>query len=505
MTVSLIRLDQLHNTDNPDDTLNAASIAGIEASAVDYQDFLTGILSQIKRVIHGSSAGNWHDDIETAADSLADLANRATLEGKLIITNRLNLTPVNVTGGNQYVLLDTANEPPDKNIAINTTTKGAVSAQLAGAVGTASLDEISGSNAIRPGNLCWIFQTNGDEVTSSDRRVYGLLQVGSAATDGNAFTVSGNDQGQISFVRPNATYDDLELAPSGDIPTDILYAYAWRESINDLPENAWRGEIETADPSPGVNVSLDSAYNGGNFITVDGLDVDFRLNDTTSFLVRDGVSSNILQVLRHDTNGNEVQIDGLLDVNNPASADFEQGAQFDTADQAIGIGHNGAGIIHSSGLTVEATAGNALLKASADVTFETVRETTPLPFDDATAGAISGVGTGSHASIAAAIADAYAHGGVDIILKKFVSGANYAQGANIPAAVQDITLYPIDMETPGSVEQFVFLNGRLLVGGNVTTRNDAYVGDTPANGDLKVDFSKGIKTNDVIISIVMSQ
>ena len=505
MTVSLIRLDQLHNTDNPDDTLNAASIAGIEGSAVDYQDFLTGILSQIKRVIYGSAAGNWHDDIESAADSLVDLANRATLEGKLIITNRLNLTSVNVTGGNQYVLLDTANEPPDKNIAINTTTKGAVSAQLAGAVGTASLDEISGTNALRPGNLCWVFTASGDAVTSSDRRVYGLLQVGSAATDGNAFTVSGDDQGQISFVRPNATYDDLELAPSGDIPSTVLYAYGWRESINDLPENAWRGEIETADPSPGVTISLDSAYDGGNFITVDGSDVDFRLDDTKSFLVRDGISSNILQVLRHDTNGNEVQIDGLLDVNNPASADFEQGAQFDTADQAIGIGHNGAGIINSTGLTVEATAGDALVKASADVEFQTVRETSPLPLDDATAGPISGVGGGGHASIAAAIAEAYASGGVDMTMKKFVAGSNYAQGANIPGAVQDITLYPIDMETPGSVEQFVFLNGRLLVGGNVTTKNDCYVGTTPASGDLMVDFTKGIKTNDVIISVVLSQ
>jgi len=505
MTVSLIRLDQLHNTDNPDDTLNAAAVAAIEGSAVDYQDFLTGILSQIKRVIYGSSAGNWYDDIETAADSLADLADRTDLADKLIITNRLNLTSVNVTGDNQYVLLDTSGEQPDKNIAINTTTKGAVSAQLAGAVGSADLTEIAGSNALRPKNLVWVFDADGKEIVSNGQRVYGLLQVGSAATDGNAFTITGDDQGQISFVRPNSAYDDLELATGSDIPDNILYAFGWRESMDDLPENAWRGEIETADPSGQATVSLDAAYDGGNFITVDGSDVEFRLDDTKSFVVKDGVASNIFQVLRHDTNGNEVQIDGLLDVNNPSSADFAQGAQFDTDDQTIGIGHNGAGIIHSSGITVEATSGDTLLKASADVEFQTVRETSPLPLDDASAGAISDVGSGSHASIAAAIADAYANGGVDMTMKKFVASTNYAQGVNIPAAIQDITANPIDMESAGTVEQFVFLNGRLLVGGNVTTKNDVYVGDTAANGDVKVDFAKGIKQNDVIISIVLAQ
>ena len=55
----------------------------------------------------------------------------------------------------------------------------------------------------------------------------------------------------------------------------------------------------------------------------------------------------------------------------------------------------------------------------------------------------------------------------------------------------------IDLSEVGNL----FLNGRLLYGGNPTTKNDVYEGDTPANGDIKVDFPKGVKTGDIFISI----
>jgi hypothetical protein len=85
----------------------------------------------------------------------------------------------------------------------------------------------------------------------------------------------------------------------------------------------------------------------------------------------------------------------------------------------------------------------------------------------------------------------------------FVAGANYAQDVNVPGATVDLTAYSIDMNTPGTVNAFVFLNGRLLYGGNGGTNNDVYAGDVPANGDLKFDFTKGIKTGDVIITITL--
>jgi len=508
MTVSLQRVDQIHKPDNFDDSLNAASVAGIEGSAVDYADFVTGILSQIKRIIHGSAAGNWHDDIESAADSMVDLYNRATLEGKNILVNRLNLNDVSVPATQNYVAL-TGTGKPDKNIAISVSNQGAVTAQLAGAIGSHSLDEISGSNALRPKSLVAVFDgSTGDPILSSGRRVWALLQVGSAATDGNAFGDTGNDQGQLSFVRANSTYADLEACPVADIEsTDIVYAFTWRDDLNDMPEEFFRGDIESADPQSGVVVSLDSAYDGGQYMEVDGNDVDIRLADTKSWIFRNGAAGQIIfQLTRNDTTGDTLTLtlDGL-DVNVPSGqTSFSQGIVVDDDDQDINIGVT-QGEIDSTALTVEATAGDLLAKASADVKFQTVRETTALPLDDATTGAISGVGSGSHASIAAAIKDAYENGGVDLTLKITVLASNYGQGVNIPGAIQDITANPIDMTSPSTVEQLVFLNGRLLHGGSVTTKNDVYVGDTPGSGDIKVDFPKGVKSGDVIISAVLAQ
>ena len=122
MAVQLTRLEALRKSDNPDDTLNAASVSGIEGSAVDHQDFLTGVLSQIKRIIHGSAAGNWHDDIEGSADSLVDLYNRATLEGKNILVNRLitgdTSVPANVKATG--TLTGTANFGNNETVTIDT-------------------------------------------------------------------------------------------------------------------------------------------------------------------------------------------------------------------------------------------------------------------------------------------------------------------------------------------------------------------------------------------------
>ncbi len=61
------------------------------------------------------------------------------------------------------------------------------------------------------------------------------------------------------------------------------------------------------------------------------------------------------------------------------------------------------------------------------------------------------------------------------------------------------------MNTPSGVDTFVFLNGRLLYGGNATTNNDVYAGTTPASGDIKVDFPGGVKSGDVFIAIQLSQ
>lgn len=511
MGVSLQRLDQIYKPDTFDDTLSAATLAGLEASAVDMADFQEGYLSQIKRILHGDDAGNWHDNVVSAfarTASLKSLASKTPLDEKLTLMWRLNVTDLSAVPVNaQHILLDSAGEPPDKPIAINATTKGAAVAQLAGAVGTASLDEQAGSNPLSPKNLVALFDgASGDPILSSGRRVWGLLQVGSAATDGNAFATSGNDQGQISFVRANATYDDLELVPAGDMDGQTpIYAFSNRDDMDSTAEDVWRGGLATADPQQGVSISLDSAYDGGNFINADGSDIDFRLSDTVAFVVRKAGGSPLLSVTRNDAGTDTVAVDAsvdLLDVN-AVDSDFANGVTIDSAAQSINIGKAANGVIDSATVEMRATTGDATVQAaSGDINFVTTRQAS-LPLDDATAGAISALTGGPHASVSAAIAYAMTVGGVDLTLKVFTAAANYAQDANVPAATLDLTAFSIDMNTPANVDAFIFLNGRLLVGGNVSTQNDVYAGDTPANGDLKFDLAKGIKTGDVVITIAL--
>ena len=513
MAASLQRLHQIRIPDAWDDTKNQTELNALEGAAVDMEDTLHGVLSQIKRILYGADSGNWYDDVTSAGHSLKYIREQTFCEEKLILKPRLNLTDLSaVPASAQHILLDAAGELPADVIAYGGSSQGAVCAQLAGAVGTAALTEITGSNALHPKNLVFLFDgATGDPITSGDRRVFGLLQVGSLATDGNAFATSGNDQGQISFVRANASYSDLELVPAGDMDGKVLvYAFTKRDDIADMPEELFRGDLVAADPIAG-EISLDRAYDGGSVADVDNTDVNWRLSNTKVWKVSNGTGSAILSVLRNDTTGEVVTIaTDTLDIDNANSADFAQGIKVDTGDQDINIGHTSAGQIDSTALDIAATSGNLSLRSvSGELQFTSTRESL-LELDDATTGAISALkttyeGAGTFASIAEAIDYAIQHGTEFNIKFHVISGGPITSGTNIAGAVQDITDYPIDSATPGDVKQLVFYNGRLLRGGDSGgTKHDVYDGTTPASGDLMHDFDKPFQNGDLIISIVVA-
>lgn len=66
-------LRQVAPAKNPDDQLTGAQVAAIEATAADFKTFLNGMLSQLKRIIHGNDSGDWDDDPVTAFGSDASL------------------------------------------------------------------------------------------------------------------------------------------------------------------------------------------------------------------------------------------------------------------------------------------------------------------------------------------------------------------------------------------------------------------------------------------------
>jgi hypothetical protein len=242
------RLDQLHKPDSYDDQRTATEVAATEGAAQDFEDQHDGLISQIKRIIHGDDAGNWYDDpvaVFGEVATLKALLARGHTEDKLALLYRLVLTDVSVPAGENVVLLDVAGAMPARNIAIGPVTRGAVTAQLAGAVGTHSLQEITGQNAIRPKNLVLIFDgATGNPISdSTGRTILGLLQVGGTATEGNPFAVSGDDLGQISFVTLNTAADDLVPAPVADIEgRDVFYAYSLRDDLRSHTEDEFRGE-----------------------------------------------------------------------------------------------------------------------------------------------------------------------------------------------------------------------------------------------------------------------
>ncbi len=311
-------------------------------------------------------------------------------------------------------------------------------------------------------------------------------------------------------MRPNATYDDLEACPVADIATKTInYAYPFRDDMDSMSEQSFLPDTLFADQPIVASVDLDSAYNNGSVIDVDNTNVDWRLTDTKEFIVSDSTGATKIFTVKALSGGDVVQIIGTLDMD----GDIDGGNNKATFN-GVEVGGAAGRIARTGGdlLLQTLTSGNIHLNSVAELQFSTSREAS-IELDDATTGSISALktvltGSGSFVSIAEAIKYAAQNGGVDLTVGVTVLGANYGQDVNIPGGAGGLDIsspHSIDMNTPSGVDTFVFLNGRLLYGGNATTNNDVYAGTTPASGDIKVDFPGGVKSGDVFIAIQLSQ
>lgn len=467
-----------------------------DANAVSVADTFNFVCSQLADMLGET---NWHDAPDL---SISAMAAKKWLDDYLAHRDFLHLgSDVSVPAAQNWVVLSaTGSETPSRNIALLSTTKGAISVELgAGELGSHQLTEVTGANALNPYNLCIVLDgTTGDPIKSSGRQVYALLQVEDGASDNTAFDDT-NNQGQLSFVRPNATYDDLEACPVADIQsTTIVYAYADREALNLWDPSDFRRSSVLVDlAAAGVSITMDIAYDGGSQVAVDNTDVDFRLTDTKHFYLSDSTGAARILDVHAEAAGDEI------DINAPGGIAIAAGDISAPSNKAT---FNGAEVGGAAG-RVATLSGDLDLRGADDISFVTVRETSPLPLDDATTGAISALEGGPHASVSAAIKYAIEHG-IDFNLGVYqVSGGPYTKNTNIPAATGGVDIsspHSIDMNTPSGVDTFVILNGRVQWGGNGTTKNDVYAGDTPANGDLKFDHNGSIKNGDVIITLQLT-
>lgn len=494
MARSLFRQDtQIHKSGTYDDTF---SISGAESSATNLEDDLNYLRSALLDLKGGT---NWHD---AAADTITQLASNTTLSEKKVTYLIQNTQDVTVPNGQNYVVLSNQATPvlaeqPTEAIAINAGSEGAVVAQLAGALGSHSTDAAT-DNA----NLCHVRNaaTNDPVVEAgSGREIYALLQVASTATNGNNFD-AGNDQSQLSFVTINPSTEALEAATVSDIEDQVIeYAYRTRTNLNDMPENILDGTFVSADAVSAVTVSLDNAYNGGSYVTVDNTNVEWRLTDDKAFEVTDSGSVNIFSVNAAAGGDSIVMTAPTIDVNNTNNVDLNGGLDVDTGATTISVGtgavtSSGAMSFASSGSTAQLSAsGNASVISSGGEVYLDDSRTAAIPLSDVSNTTLFG----GASSILGAIAAAGAAGGVDltrggvtvnaggIAADTTVTSSNTTQLTDAPNALVAYT-----NAAQFTDELLIFLNGQLMAPGETSgTNNDVYAAGTAGNGEMAFEFA----------------
>jgi hypothetical protein len=380
---SLQQKEEIDQSATYDDSLN---IANAEVSATNIEDDLNYIRSLLKSF---SGQTNWNDAL---TENIETLAARAKLENKLVVADSQLLTDVTVGGSDNWVVLVAASsETPSQVIALNVSTKGAVCAQLAGAVGSNDLAEVAGINAINPKNLVKIVDgVTKDPILSGGKEIMGLLQVSSTASDNTAFDDT-NNKGQISFVRVNSAGNDLEACPAADIQgKTINYLYRFRTDLNTINEQYFAGGNFT-DQTAAVDVTLDNAIDNQSGAVSQSQSIDVRITDTYEFQFSDS-GGNAIATIKAEAAGDTFEIgDGsnAADFKGFGKGEFVDELIVDTGGTVINIGLT-AGRIDATALELESTTGDLNLDSAAELKFADSRQTTGIPLTDAVASTLIG-------------------------------------------------------------------------------------------------------------------
>lgn len=498
---------QIRNSDSYDDTLSAGST--LESGPANIQDDLNGVRSQLKRAIWADSAGNWWDDIPTVNAKKRGIQALNTdldeLESQKILRRITLLTDIAVPASQNYKILSVASsEAPSEVAAVSAGTEGAVVAQSAlngGAYAANELTEITGQNAVDPKNLCLVRNAStGEIIESSGREVFALLQYESTGGDGLAFNdTSAGRRAKLSFVRQNATFDDLEACPVADIESlSINYAYVARTNFDSLPEQAWITQSGFVDMSQSVTVSLDYAVdNQSGAVTQTGKHIEWRVDDTYKLAFQDSTGAADIFAVKPAAGGDEVEFNGaFVDINNTSPVDILSSLKVDTGGTEIDIGVTAGLIGTTSSADLRVLGAGELYLDDGNQAGSSWAQTNGIKLSDTTA-EWSDLETvfGAEVSILKALAlsrrrsPVYAELTGTVGADTDVGGA--AGGANLNAQLPDMSV--------GSFlnDYDVYLNGKKLrPGANSAANNDYYPGTSLANGQLKFEFT--LKINDVI-------
>jgi hypothetical protein len=522
MSRTFIRQDaQIAQSFTYDDTV-APTEAAYETNPANIENNLNHLRSAVQNILNRNGAsfpsGNWYSDmtqpttLENGSKRGVDAVNAALhlIEKKRVLRDVFRVgIDVAVTAAQNWEVLLLTELPSNAVAAVGAvTTLGTVVAFHTGTFGTHALDEVSGPHALNPKNLMTIVDaSSGDPILSDGRQVWGLLQ-SETATDGHTMTGTTPVRAQISFVRPNAAFDDLEACPVVDIAgKTINYASRERVRLEDLTEADFlKGavvDIGGGAVTPTRQVAYDNQGTTAVNVTTNAtLDLE---GAGLIWAIRDDLEANLFRIIEGSAGGTsavEVSSDvDTFDVN-AAVNDFLNGVSVDTgaAGTTINVGVTANQIDAGGALTV-ASGGSGDLKLDSvggEVLFDDVNRTgstwtaTSVKLSDTTAEWDNYETQFGEVSLFNAIVQAS---------QKAARVKGYALvTANVPADT-DVALTTagnLDVDLPdysraGLVfvdDVDVYLNGELLRNGaNAAANHDVYPGTTTSVGMLKFEFA----------------
>ena len=501
---TFIRQDaQIRQSVTYDDTVAVGST--METAGTNIEFDLNAVRSQLKRHLRADAAGDWFEDIPTVNSKKRAIAalnvDLDDIEEHRFLFRSSILTDITVTAGQNFEVLSVASsETPTQTAAVNAgTAEGAVVATLAGDVGSHSLTEVAGADALSPKNMVVIRDAASSQpLQSGGKDIAGLLQAESGTIDGDTFNDT-TKQVQISFVRENAGGNDLEAVPIADIAgKTINYAYVRRLKFDSLPEQAFLDGFSFIDQAAtSTDVTLDNAIdNQVGAATQTDRNIQWRVTDTFTFKFQDSPGTKDLLAIIPAVAGDEVEINvDSVDINVGASGivDIDNGIRVDTGGTRINIGETVGQIDSAAALTVKSA-------AASDLTIDAANE---IIFIDGNKAASTFAGSLKLSDVAQEWSDYETQYG-EVSLLKALSLARMKK----TVAVVTPTTISADVNVTGAggtpnldaqlgdhsgvdfvTKVNVFVNGVLMRNGaNSAANHDVYPGDTPANGDLKFEF-----------------
>jgi hypothetical protein len=266
---------QIINSTVYDDTLTMSAAE----TATNLEEDLNYVRTQLKTFLGKT---DWFD-------AVTDNFNLTAIHDKRLLYWMQKTDDVTVPDSQNFVALTGATKP-GHNIAIGSTALGAITAQLVGTIGSHST-----TVAANNGNVMEIRDaaTNQPILTSGGYTIYGLLQVGADATDGNPFgDTASDDQGQISFIYFNPDTEAITAVAIADIENKVIeYAYKIRTDFYSLPEGAYDQSITFIDSSALASIDLQDVYDhdtDGSFSLASGKDYTINLNSNANAEIVDG-------------------------------------------------------------------------------------------------------------------------------------------------------------------------------------------------------------------------